>query len=610
MPFGAALKGGGAQFRLWAPAAASAAVVLQPGGDEETTLEATREDRGWYRATLERADAGLRYLWLIDGKHRVPDPASRFNPLGPHGPSELVDASDFEWDTQWRARPWHEAVFYELHVGCFTPAGTYNSAASQLAGLAELGVTALQLMPLGDWPGRFGWGYDGVLPFAPHAAYGTPSQLKRLIQAAHRLRMMVFVDVVYNHFGPDGNYLGRYAPQFFSTRHKTAWGAAINFDGEDSDIVREFFVHNALYWVNEFHVDGLRLDAVHAMVDDRRPDILEELSQRVREAAGARRVHLVLENDSNDASRLAAPGTPGRYDGQWNGDFHHTLHVQLTRERDGYYAEYDAPVDQLARVLTHGFAREGGPHRAEGEPQAVENAHPRRAAQSSVPLSATVNFLQNHDQIGNRAFGERMATLVADAAALRLASAICLLGVSPPMLFMGEEFASTSPFLYFADWSGELRDAVRRGRLEEFKHFPRYALAAERGEIADPCSESTFRRCKLERASVHSAQHREWRRFCSDLLTVRRRLVMPHLAKLASGGHRAWRLGENGLAVRWLFTDERVFEMLVNLGRTPLRLLRDEMPPALSHSSLVFSLGAASADSLGGNAGLWHWGEA
>jgi 1,4-alpha-glucan branching enzyme/maltooligosyltrehalose trehalohydrolase len=602
MPFGAVLKDNGAEFRLWAPAAGRAAVVLQPGGDDETTLEATREDRGWYRATVERADAGLRYLWLIDGEHRVPDPASRFNPLGPQGPSELVDSSDFDWDSHWQARPWHETVFYELHVGCFTPAGTYAAAAIQLPSLAELGVTAIQLMPLGAWPGRFGWGYDGVLPFAPYAPYGTPWQLKRLIQAAHRLRMMVFVDVCYSHFGREGNALARYAPQFFSTRHKTKWGAGINFDGEDSDIVREFFVHNALYWVNEFHIDGLRLDAAHAMVDERRPDILQELSQRVREATGGRRVHLVLHNDSNDATRLAAPGTPGRYDGQWNGDFQGTLHVQLTREREGEYAEYDAPVDQLARVLTHGFAREGGP----GD---LDAAMPRRAAQSTVPLSASVNFLQSHDRIGRRAFGERLSTLVPDPAALRLATAVCLLGVSPPMLFMGEEFASVSPFLLFGDWSAELCDAVRRARLDEFKNVPRHAQAAQRGELPDPCSEHTFRHCKLEWASVHSARHREWRRYCNDLLTVRRRLLLPHLDKLSAGGHRAWRFGDNGLAVRWMFDDGRVLEMLVNLGRVPLRLLRDEMPPPLAHSSLVFSLGASSADSLGGNAGLWHWGE-
>ncbi|HLL13407.1 MAG TPA: alpha-amylase family glycosyl hydrolase, partial [Rubrivivax sp.] len=417
MPFGATLlPGGGARFTLWAPAAKSIELVLSSSAGERVQLAASAQGDGWYALELADVAAGQRYQWRIDGDLLVPDPASRSNPDGPHGASQVVDPHAFEWaDDGWRGRPWHQTVLYELHVGCFTREGTFAAAAAQLPRLAALGITAVQLMPLADFPGSFGWGYDGVLPFAPFHGYGTPDDLKRLVQAAHGLGLMVFGDVVYNHFGPDGNYLHAYAPQFFSNSHRTAWGPALNFDGEAAATVREFIIHNALYWIDEFRFDGLRLDAVHAMLDDSPLHILQELSTRVRAACAGRHVHLVLENDSNDETRLAPPGTPGFYDGQWNGDLHHTLHVLLTGERDGYYAEYDTPLQQLARCLTHGFARQGGPHNAEG-------AQPRRAAQGQAPLLAVVNLLHNHDQIGNRAFGERLQRL-AEPAAMRLATA-------------------------------------------------------------------------------------------------------------------------------------------------------------------------------------------
>lgn len=602
MPFGARLlEGGGAEFALWAPGAEPARLVLLDDGDA-TLVQAHAEPGGWWRIAVPHAGAGQRYQWQVQAPGgealRVPDPASRFNPQGPHGASVVVDAGAFEWDNEWRGRPWHEVVLYELHVGCFTPAGTFAAAEAQLPALAQLGVTALQLMPLGEWGSGFGWGYDGVLPYAPHGAYGTPQELKHFVQAAHRLKLMVFVDVVYNHFGPDGNYLHAYAPGFFSQRHKTAWGPALNFDeGEAADVVREFFVHNALYWLEEFRIDGLRFDAVHAMVDERRPDIMEALSLRVREAFPDRHIHLVLENDCNDAARLAAPATPGRFEGQWNGDFHHTLHVQLTGEREGYYAEYDRPIDQLASVLSLGYAFEGDPHGAD-----------RRPAATALRLGSTVNFLGNHDQIGNRAFGERLAALVGDAAAMRLATALLLLGPATPMLFMGEEFAALTPFLYFAGWQGALADAVRQGRAEEFKHFPRYAQAAAQGEIPDPCSEATFRRCKLDWASVHSAAHREWRRFCSELLLLRQRELVPHLPALAAAGHESWRIEGTGLGVRWRFDGGRVLQMLCNLGRLPVRLDVAPGPAPLKDTSRLYSVGEAIGKTLGKSAGIWQWG--
>lgn len=559
MRFGATLHERGTRFRLWAPAAQGVELLLHDAR-HHVPLAAAAVGDGWWELDRAEVGAGQRYQWRIDGTLVVPDPASRFNPHGPHGPSEVIAPQAFDWDDGWTGRPWHDAVFYELHVGSFTDAGTYDAAAGRLGELVALGVTAVQLMPLADFPGAFGWGYDGVLPFAPYHAYGRPEALKRFVQQAHRLGLMVFVDVVYNHFGPDGNYLHAYAPAFFSAHHRTAWGAAINLDDEGSATVREFFVDNALYWLHEFRVDGLRLDAVHAIRDDGRPHFLEALSTRVRRECAGRQVHLVLENDANDATRLAAPGTPGRYDGQWNGDVHHTLHVLTTGERDGYYAEYDAPVRQLARCLTHGFARQGGPHNAEG-------AAPRHAAEGAVPLSATVNFLQNHDQVGNRAFGERLHAL-APADALRLAAAIVLLAPSPPLLFMGEEWGATTPFLYFADWQGELRDAVRRGREAEFAHFPRTAEAAREGRLPDPCSADTFLRCALPAPHAAPPEAHAWRDHYRRLLQQRARLLRPLLPTLSATGHTSACHGP-WLEVVWRFDGGERLRLQANLSGAP-----------------------------------------
>ncbi|MBK9134541.1 MAG: malto-oligosyltrehalose trehalohydrolase [Betaproteobacteria bacterium] len=600
MRWGATLCGGGADFRLWAPAAKDVELLLG-----ERTLVAERQLDGWWRARVAGATAGQRYRWRIDSRLEVPDPASRCNPEGPHGASLLVDPLAYTWsDGEWRGRSWHEAVFYELHIGCFTDEGTWDAARARLPALRALGITALQIMPVADWPGRFGWGYDGVLPFAPFHGYGAPDDFKRFVDAAHALGLMVFLDVVDNHFGPEGNWLHAYAPGFFTERHRTAWGAAIDFGDE---AVRDFYVQHALYWLTEYHLDGLRFDAVHAMRDEPRegvhgrPHILEEISSRVRAAfanvanaangAGAppRRVHLVLENDSNDAARLAAPGTPGRYEGQWNGDVHHALHVLLTGERDGYYAEYDAPVAQLARCLTHGFAREGGPHNVEGAP-------PRRAARNRVPLSACVNFLHNHDQIGNRAFGERL-TVLAEPAALRLAVAIVLLAPSPPLLFMGDEAGAVTPFLYFADWSAELRDAVRRGRVAEFAHFARYAEAARAGRLPDPCSEATFARCRVQPGPDAAA----WQAAYRTLLALRAMRLQPRLPDLLEDGHDAAFEGRL-LEVRWRFGGERagVWTMQVNLGP-------EAAAAPMPAGERLHAEGEATAAVLGPWSGRWHW---
>ncbi|MGZ5270466.1 MAG: malto-oligosyltrehalose trehalohydrolase [Ramlibacter sp.] len=451
MPFGAATRpGDGTSFRLWGPAARRAELALYPAlGDQPRLLPASRDAHGWWSCDVPEAGAGQLYHWRIDGELMVPDPASRHNPHGVHAPSCVVDPLAFDWDDGWAGRPWGDVVLYELHVGAFTHEGTFAAAAARLQELAEVGITAVELMPLADFPGRFGWGYDGVLPFAPHAAYGTPDDLKHFVQQAHRLGLMVFLDVVYNHFGPEGNYLHRYAPQFFSATRSSPWGAAINFDGEGSRWVREFFIQNAIYWTQEYRFDGLRLDAVHAIGDDSATHVLEELSRRVREATAGRHVHLVLENENNHHERLSTTPEPGRYDGQWNDDFHHALHVALTGETRGYYHDYgnalgEDPFDLLARCLTHGMLFEDSPRKPGGA-----RAAPRPTP--AIPLSVLVNFAHNHDQVGNRAFGERLAVLAGPDAA-PLATLLALLTPAVPMLFLGEEFGSTQPWLYFADW--------------------------------------------------------------------------------------------------------------------------------------------------------------
>ncbi|PYX83975.1 MAG: malto-oligosyltrehalose trehalohydrolase, partial [Acidobacteria bacterium] len=394
-------------------------------------------------------------------------------------------------DTKWLGRRWEEAVIYELHVGTFTPEGTFAAVEKRLPYLAELGVTAVELMPVADFPGSRNWGYDGVLPFAPDSRYGRPQDLKHLVQSAHRLGLMIFLDVVYNHFGPEGNYLHAYAPQFFTKRHHTPWGDAINFDGPDNRAVRDFFIENALYWLNEFNFDGLRLDAVHAIVDDSKPDILTELAGRARAQAGpGRHVHLVLENDDNAARYLRRGDRPNYYDAQWNDDIHHSLHMIITGETDGYYADYaEAPVRHVGRCLTQGFDYQG-------ELSKFRGGQKRGEPSRDLPLSAFVSFLQNHDQIGNRAFGQRLGSIT-DPRALRAAITVLLLAPSPPLLFMGEEFHAHTPFLFFCDFGGELAQAVTDGRRNEFARFARFSDPATRAQIPDPIAQETFERSKL-----------------------------------------------------------------------------------------------------------------
>ncbi len=561
MPFGARLLAdGGARFSLWAPAAQQLSLWYRPSlQTAENVIEAVRMEGGWWQANVADASAGTLYRWRVDGKLDVPDPASRSNPWGPHEPSVLTDPNNYAWATAWTGRPWHELVFYELHVGSFTPSGTFEEAARRLPELADLGFTAVQLMPLAGFAGQWGWGYDGVLPFAPHAAYGTPQELKRFVDQAHALGMCVFVDVVYNHFGPEGNYLHAYAPDFFSSSHTSPWGAAINFDQAGSTVVRDFFVHNALYWIEEFNMDGLRLDAVHAMADDSRPDILTELSARVRTlaAASGRQVHLVLENEKNQAARLAPSPTPGLYDAQWNDDFHHAVHVALTHESQGYYAKFAGqPLAFLARVLTEGFAFPEEASAAGGAPPS---------------LSCMVNFIGNHDQIGNRAFGERLGQLTT-AEGAQLALLLSLLTPATPMVFMGDEFAASTPFLYFAHWDGSLRDAVREGRAREFGH----AVTGD-AMLPDPCDAATLQASRLQWGESETAPGQIRRTLVQRALEARRLWLQPRAQQLCPQGHAAHLVGKSGLRLTWHYRDGTTLGMELNLGPEAV-----EAPPSAS----------------------------
>jgi len=563
MPFGAQRCGDGqTRFRLWGPTAKEVSLCLmEPSG--EILLPMRLSDSGWYELCTNRARVGSHYKFQLGADQKVPDPASRFQPRDVHGPSEVIDPGSFKWqDSAWRGRPWEEAVIYELHVGTFTPEGTFAAAEQKLDYLAQLGVTAVELMPVADFPGTHNWGYDGVLPFAPDSQYGRPDDLKRLIQGAHARGLMVLLDVVYNHFGPEGNYLRAYAPQFFTDRHRTPWGEAINFDGADSRVVRDFFIHNALYWLTEYHFDGLRLDAVHAIIDESKPDILVEMAESIRSSVDEnRRVHLVLENDDN-AARYLRPAPDGHrlYKAQWNDDVHHALHVAVTGETDGYYADYsDDPVRRLAHCLAEGFDYQG-------QPSIFREGERRGEPSCELPSTAFVSFLQNHDQIGNRAFAERIVTL-ADERTVRAAMSILLLAPAPPLLFMGEEFGAETPFLFFCDFGPELAAAVTQGRRSEFARFERFSHPSVREQIPDPSAAETFHRSKLDWNSFASSRHQAWLKFYRELLNIRRDKIVPYLP-VATGERAHFEMYERRAFSGSWYLDRKVkLSVLANLGQ-------------------------------------------
>ncbi|BCG25032.1 malto-oligosyltrehalose trehalohydrolase [Pseudomonas tohonis] len=534
---------GTTRFALWAPDAGSVEVELADGSRHP--LRAHGE--GWYCSRLPLG-AGTVYRYLIDGHLRVPDPASRAQEDGPHGFSRVVDPKAYRWrHADWRGRPWHEAVIYELHVGLL---GGFDRVEALLPGLKELGVTAIELMPLGEFPGARNWGYDGVLPFAPDSSYGPPEALKRLIDSAHGLGLMVFIDVVYNHFGPDGNYLGQYAGAFFNRERKTPWGPAIDFRQVQ---VRDFFCENALMWVLDYRVDGLRFDAVHAITEK---DFLVEMAGRLRAAAGkGRHLHLVLENEDNDVDLLEKG-----YDAQWNDDGHNVLHALLTGEREGYYADFATETtSKLARCLGEGFVYQG---------ESTRRGHLRGQSSAHLPPTAFVLFLQNHDQVGNRAFGERLASL-AEPDELKAATALLLLSPMIPLLFMGEEWGSRQPFLFFTSHNEELGRAVRDGRRNEFREFAVFADEQIRRSIPDPNALGTFTGSIPDCATCTEPGQQAWRVYYRRLLELRHAQLVPRLPGSQAIGTRV--LEEKAVSASWRLGDGSLLRIDLNLASAPVR---------------------------------------
>jgi malto-oligosyltrehalose trehalohydrolase len=541
MDFGAQIVEGGVRFRLWAPACESVELALE--GDEER-LQMQSVGEGWHELTTPRAQHASGYQFILpDGTH-IPDPASRFQPRDVHGPSEVIDPHEYGWrNPSWTGRPWSEAIVYELHVGTFTPEGTFLAIIGKLDHLRELGVTAIEIMPIADFPGARNWGYDGVLLYAPDSSYGRPEHLKALVDAAHDRGIMVLLDVVYNHFGPDGNYLSLYAPDFFTERHQTPWGAAINYDGRTSAPVRQFVIQNALYWLEEFQLDGLRLDAVHAIIDDNPRHLLTELSETVRSTIKNRHVHLVLENEHNQAKRLVRQkgGEPTWYTAQWNDDVHHVLHTAATGESNGYYQEYAGDTHKLGRALAEGFAFQGETMRFSGKARGEPSA--------DLPPEAFVSFIQNHDQVGNRAFGDRIGKM-APANALRAIAAVYLLLPHVPMLFMGEEWNAAQPFVFFCDFSGDLARAVSEGRRQEFAAFPEFQDSEKHSLIPDPQSAGTFASAKLDWSDLRKPEHASWLEWYQRVLRVRKAEIAPRMHEIVRGG-RYTVLAPSAVSVYW-----------------------------------------------------------
>lgn len=547
LPVGAEVQSsGGVHFRVWAPASKSVAVEVEGGRAQELIAEPD----GYFAALVREAGAGTRYRFRLEGQERpLPDPASRFQPDGPHGASQVVDPARFEWgDAGWRGIPRERLVIYEMHIGSFTREGTWEAAARHLPALAELGVTAVEVMPVAEFPGKFGWGYDGVDLFAPTRLYGSPDDFRRFVDRAHGLGLAVILDVVYNHFGPDGNYLRSYSPAYFSQRHGTEWGEAINFDGPDSGPVREFFTANAGYWIEEYHCDGLRLDATHRIYDDSGDHILAAIGRRVRAAASGRETFIAAENDEQVA-RIARPPEAGGYglDGLWNDDFHHATRVALTGRREFYYRDFAGRSREFVALAKHGYLFQGQGHDHRGTPAL------------DLPGASFVNYLENHDQIAHSGAGLRGHQL-SSPGCWRAMTAYLMLSPGVPLLFQGQEFCATTPFLYFAHHEGELGRAIVKGRAEYLASFPSLASPEMQSRLDDPGSFATFDRCVLDQ---------DERRRNATALALHRDLIALRREVFAGGARRidGATLGDQAFVLRYFASDgDDDLLLIVNLG--------------------------------------------
>ncbi len=554
LPIGAEPRGGGTHFRVWAPRRTTVE-VLQTESGRATAL--APEAGGYFAGLIRDLPAGTRYRYRLDAGDAFPDPASRYQPDGPHGPSEVIDPLAFRWsDADWTGITLEGQVLYELHVGAFTPEGTWTAATGQLSELAAAGITTVEVMPVADFPGRFGWGYDGVNLFAPTRLYGRPDDFRAFVDAAHRAGLGVILDVVYNHLGPDGNFLREFSEQYFTSAHTTEWGEALNFDGSDSGPVRELFLANARHWIEEFHLDGLRLDATQAIVDDSAEHIITAIGRTARAAAGRRRVILVAENEPQDTSLVRPVEEGGRgLDALWNDDFHHSAVVALCGHDEAYYTDYRGAPQEFISAAKWGFLYQGQWYSWQ--------KGPRGGAGLDLRPAQFVTFTQNHDQVANSARGERLHQLTAPGR-WRAMTALLLLGPGTPMLFMGQEFSATSPFPYFADHEGELGNLVRRGRLEFLAQFPSLAAAEMQARVPDPSSLDTFASARLDLSERDA--HQQSYDLHRDLLALRR----------ADAAFRAQRprgvdgavLGEAAFVLRFFGEASQDRLLLINLGRT------------------------------------------
>ncbi len=564
MPFGTRiLPDDGVLFRLWAPGAKEVDLCLLPADGLVSPLPMTSHPEGWFVLHHPTAVKGDRYQFRIDNDLMVPDPASRCQADDVHGPSVVCDPNEFDWrDQNWTGRPWQETVIYELHVGTFSPNGTFAGVTERLDYLVQLGISAIELMPLAQFPGGRNWGYDGALLFAPDNSYGSPEDLKNLVQAAHDKGLMVFLDVVYNHFGPEGNYLYTYAKEaFFTEQFDTPWGAAIRFSGKGTRTVRDFYIANALYWLEEYHFDGLRFDAVHSIFDRSDPDIMEEIAVSVQQGPGLKRhVHLILENDNNSAQYLErqSDSQPRFFTAQWNDDIHHACHVLLTGETEGYYTDYcNNPINHLGRCLTKGFAYQG-------EISAYRQGQTRGEPSAHLSPLCFVSFLQNHDQIGNRAFGERLVSLT-DLQDLKILTALILLAPSPPLLFMGEEFGATEPFNYFCDFEPGLAEQVTKGRRAEFAGFSNFSSPKKLKHIPDPNGEHTFMSSKINWSNIEKEENQEILKFYKILLNIRRQEIIPRLTAIKNGQAGYLIFSPKAMSAWWQIADSSRLTVVFNL---------------------------------------------